>query len=183
MVEKSEEKFLRVIGAAGTREILQFLDGHETVHYKELDEFINTDTLNFRLRDFLRYNFVEHHVKRGEERKEWYTITNRGRKVLNCIEKCVSLVEDEAEFLQLVGGKGTKEVLQFICERGQVQYKEFDVSVSVPTLNNRLSRLLDFSLVEHHFQKKPQRKEWYEITEKGIEMSKYLEDLVKLIDR
>ena len=62
MVEKSEENFLRVIGAAGTREILQFLDGHETVHYKELDEFVNTDTLNFRLRDFLRYNFVEHHV-------------------------------------------------------------------------------------------------------------------------
>ena len=182
MVKKSEENFLRVIGAAGTREILQFLSGHETVHYKELDEFINTDTLNFRLRDLLRYNLVEHHFLRGDERGEWYTITDRGRKFLNCIEKCVSLVEDEPEFLKFIGSKGPREVLLFLRERGQVQYKDFNVSVSVPTLNNRLSRLLDFYLVEHHFQKKPKRREWYEITEKGIRISEYLEDLVELID-
>jgi len=49
MVEKSEENFLRVIGAAGTREILQFLDGHEIVHYKELQrvrDTIGSDTSN-----------------------------------------------------------------------------------------------------------------------------------------
>ena len=182
MVEKSEEDFLRVIGARSTREILQFSAGHETFHYKELDEFVNTDTLNHRLRDFLRYSLVEHHIKRGEGRGEWYTMTDRGRKVLNSIEKCVSLVENEPEFLKFIGSKGAKEVLQFLRERGEAQYKDFRVNISIPTLNNRLSRLLDFYLVDHYFQKKPQRKEWYEITEKGIEMSKYLEDLVKLAD-
>jgi predicted transcriptional regulator len=36
----------------------------------------------------------------------------------------------------------------------------------------------NMDLIEHHLQKEPARKEWYEITEKGREISKYLEDLV-----
>jgi DNA-binding HxlR family transcriptional regulator len=84
----------------------------------------------------------------------------------------------QLEFFLLIGSKGTRKILQYLCKHGKGQYKDFDLGISVPTISTRLSKLLEFNLIEHHLQKEPARKEWYEITEKGREISKYLEDLV-----
>ena len=88
----------------------------------------------------------------------------------------------EIEFLQLLGSKGTRRMLQELYTRGKVRCTDFHLDISIPTIYTRLSKLLEFSLIEHHLEKEPTRQEWYEITEKGRKILKYLEDLVELID-
>ena len=85
-MEKSEEEFMRMIGSKGTIEILEFLDEHDSAQYKDLQETINTHTLNTRLHRFLDFDLVEHHLTREVKRVEWYTITEKGRKVLHLLK-------------------------------------------------------------------------------------------------
>ena len=61
----------------------------------------------------------------------------------------------------------TKEILQYLRKHEKVQYTNFNLNISVPTLNKRLRKLLKFNLIEHCITKELKRKEWYEITEKG----------------
>lgn len=88
---------------------------------------------------------------------------------------------EQLEFILLLGSKGTRKILRYLSEHEKGQYKDFDLDISVPTISTRLSKLLEFNLIEHHFQKGPTRKEWYEITKKGREISQYLEDLVGVL--
>ena len=88
----------------------------------------------------------------------------------------------EMELLALLGSKGTKEILQYLCKHGKVQYKEFDLSISVPTLSKHLVKLLKFNLVDHCMTRDTKRREWYEITEKGRKILEHLEEMVKLIE-
>ena len=71
-------------------------------------------------------------------------------------------LEREEDLLKLVGSKGTITILRF--------------------LNERLRKLLDFNLINHHVDKKAVRKEWYEITEKGRSILKTMEDMIRLIE-
>lgn len=87
----------------------------------------------------------------------------------------------EMELLALLGSKGTKEILQYLRKHGEVQYKDFDLSISIPTLGKHLAKLLKFNLVEHNITRDTKRREWYEITEKGRKILEHLEDMVKLI--
>jgi DNA-binding PadR family transcriptional regulator len=89
----------------------------------------------------------------------------------------------EIELLQLLGSKGTRGILQELSTRGKVKCTDFHVDISIPTLYTKLTKLLEFSLIEHHLEKEPTRQEWYEITEKGRKILRYLEDLVELIYR
>jgi len=41
-------------------------------------EFMNTHTLNVRLRELLRYALVKHHIIREERRAKWYAMTEKG---------------------------------------------------------------------------------------------------------
>lgn len=88
---------------------------------------------------------------------------------------------EQLEFILLLGSKGTRKILQYLSKHERGQYKDFDLDISVPTISTRLSKLLEFNLIEHYFQKEPTRKEWYEITEKGREISQYLEGLVGVL--
>ncbi len=56
-------------------------------------EFVNTPTLNDRLRRLLQYKLIEHHLERVNTRKEWYSLTEKGRQVLNHLETIVRLTE------------------------------------------------------------------------------------------
>jgi DNA-binding HxlR family transcriptional regulator len=48
-------------------------------------------TLNARLRELLHYELIEYHLERKDTRTEWYTITERGEKVLQHIKKLQKL--------------------------------------------------------------------------------------------
>ncbi|MBU7029556.1 MAG: winged helix-turn-helix transcriptional regulator [Theionarchaea archaeon] len=77
----------------------------------------------------------------------------------------------------MLGSKDTIEILQYLRQQGEVQYTNFDLSISLPTLNTRLRKLLKFGLIEHCIAKQPKRKEWYEITERGKNVLKIMEDM------
>ena len=93
MDENEEEEFFRMIGLTGTKRILSYLDGHGKAQYKEFAEFLNIHTLNVRLQQLLRFNLIEHHLTRKDVRKEWYTITEKGRKILKHVEDMLKLIE------------------------------------------------------------------------------------------
>jgi DNA-binding HxlR family transcriptional regulator len=78
---------LKVIGSTGMVYILEYLHTHTKTQYKELNRELVPHTLNTRLKELLMYKLIEHHFEKKEKREEWYTITERGRKVLQIIRK------------------------------------------------------------------------------------------------
>ena len=91
-------------------------------------------------------------------------------------------LEREEDLLKLVGSKGTITILRFLNELGSAQYKHLHEFMNEHTLNERLRKLLDFNLINHYMDKKAVRKEWYEITEKGKNILKIMEDMIRLIE-
>jgi len=94
MEKKDEEKLLKMLGARGTKQILEFMSEHSTARYKQMEGFTSTPALNRRLRELLSFNLIEHHFKREEGRKEWYEITEKGKKLLKCIEAIIEVAEE-----------------------------------------------------------------------------------------
>jgi DNA-binding HxlR family transcriptional regulator len=93
MDEETEEEFLRLIGLRGTMFILRYLNDHDTGQYKDLKECMNTHSLNQRLRTLLDFTLVEHHCVKIEKKKEWYTLTEKGKHVLMLIEKTIEVAK------------------------------------------------------------------------------------------
>jgi len=94
MDKKREEDLLKMLGLKATKDILEFLDQHGVAQYKQLQQFVNTHTLNTRLRDLLDFHFVQHHLVREEVRREWYEPTEKGLKVLGHLREIVELAEE-----------------------------------------------------------------------------------------
>ncbi len=92
MDEKND--ILKLLGSKGTFAILRCLHEHGTRQYKDLMEFVNIPTLNDRLRRLLQLKLIEHHLERVNTRKEWYSLTEKGKQVLNHLETIVMLIED-----------------------------------------------------------------------------------------
>lgn len=92
-MEKESEDFLRVISDESSMQILEMFGEGDPVRYKQMQESVNTGTLNRRLRYLLRYGLIQHHLERFEKKVEWYTITERGRKVLHYMRELVKLVK------------------------------------------------------------------------------------------
>ena len=90
-----EADLFRLIGLTGTVSILRHLNEHGPTRHKDLMELVNTHSLNERIRMLLHFNLIEHHLEMGDGRKqkrrEWYTITEKGRKVLMYMEKIAEL--------------------------------------------------------------------------------------------
>ena len=90
---KKYEAFIKVLGSRGAIFVLQFLDENKTAKYGQLQEYVNTHTLNTRIRDFLEYELIQHHMTREETRQEWYELTEKGRKVLNMLYRLMDFVD------------------------------------------------------------------------------------------
>ena len=191
-----KDEILKIFGRKGTMQIMEFLNRHNKVQYNQMKQFANTHTLNRRTLELLKYQLVEHHLDKSKPRREWYEITEKGRKVLQCAQELLESVKtlgiqkkqnkiDETtrmRLLALLGSKDTKEILQYLRKHEKVQYTNFDLSISVPTLNKRLRKLLKFNLIEHCITKEPRRREWYEITEKGKNVLKIMEDMIRVVE-
>ena len=94
-----------------------------------------------------------------------------------------TVVERIENFFKLISLKSTQDILTYLNEHVSVQHTELNSFMNTATLYVRLTELLEFGLIEHHLEKEPTRREWYEITEKGRKILKYLEDLVELVCR
>jgi DNA-binding HxlR family transcriptional regulator len=97
MEKKREQEFLRMLGSRGTRNILVYLKVHGEAQHNQFDEFLNTCTLNIRLGQLLKFGLVEHHLVKKNARKEWYSLTERGEKILKHLEEMAELVESPSE--------------------------------------------------------------------------------------
>ena len=62
------------------------------MRYKELQEFLNTHTLNTRIKELLRHNLIQHNMVREEIRKEWYELTEDGKRVLELLNELAGIV-------------------------------------------------------------------------------------------
>ncbi|MGD2247743.1 MAG: winged helix-turn-helix transcriptional regulator [Candidatus Methanofastidiosia archaeon] len=87
------EKIIKLLGFTGAIFILEYMDTHTKTQYKELNKTLAAYTLNCRLQELLESNLIEHHFERKEKRREWYTITKKGKKVLHIIHKLQELPE------------------------------------------------------------------------------------------
>lgn len=86
-------ELLKIIGQASTVEILTYLHDHNTAKHQDLNTFTNTHTLNTRLIQLITHGLIEHNYERHIPRKEWYTLTEKGKKVLEYIEKILEIGE------------------------------------------------------------------------------------------
>jgi len=90
---RNQEAFFKILGSRAAIRILQYLGTEERVKYKDLQQFVNTHTLNNRIRDFLNHGLIEHHLTREEIRQEWYELTEKGREVLELLNKLIETME------------------------------------------------------------------------------------------
>lgn len=87
----------------------------------------------------------------------------------------------EKEPLKTLFSKGTKEILAFAVEKGAARHKDFQQFGTTQLVNGRVRYLYTHGLLQHYFVKDDGRREWYEPTEKGRRVLKwmlYLEELV-----
>ena len=96
MDEKREADFLKVISLKGTRNILKYLDDHGVAQHQQLDTFINTCTLNTRLNQLLKFDLIQHHLDKKDVRREWYSLTEKGKKILKYLEDMITVVSEVA---------------------------------------------------------------------------------------
>ncbi len=96
MEKDREKKFLKMLGATGTRQILEFLGEKDTARYTQMEKFLNTHTLNERLRQLLVFGLIRHHLEKAETRKEWYELTEKGRKALQYLQALLELIAESS---------------------------------------------------------------------------------------
>ena len=95
MDEKEEEEFLKMIGLKGTMPILRFMNEKGEAQYTDLMQLINVVSLNTRLKQLLHFRLIQHNMERLELRREWYTVTEKGRKVLNYLNEVLEVMDSE----------------------------------------------------------------------------------------
>ena len=90
-MEFGRRDILTLPGLVGTVDILEFLCEHETARYMDFDIPASYHSLNTRLKQMLDMGLIEHHLTRDEARREWYTITERGKEYLRLIHAQLDL--------------------------------------------------------------------------------------------
>lgn len=178
-----EKEVFRVLLSWNGRQVLEFLDSHGESRYKDLMGIQNPYLLNTSLFPFLKLGLVDHHLEKLEVRKEWYELTEKGRTILEILRNMGKIMGTEEEvFFRLLSQSYTKEVLEFINERGKVRYKDCLTSFNSYTLNMRLRDLCSHKLVEHHIKNVDTRREWYQITEEGRKVVRAMKALREELD-
>ena len=84
-MENELGEFFRVLGLQGTRGILNSIrEGKD--QYKDFTLYASESTINMRTTQLITLGLIEHHLIRGTgKRREWYTLTERGKRVLKAI--------------------------------------------------------------------------------------------------
>jgi predicted transcriptional regulator len=92
MDEEREARFLKLISSKSARVILKYVNEHDTTQHADLNAFMNTVTLNTKLTELLIYGLIKHHLSKRGIRKEWYTITEKGKKILQHLNEMIEIV-------------------------------------------------------------------------------------------
>ncbi|MBU7028899.1 MAG: winged helix-turn-helix transcriptional regulator [Theionarchaea archaeon] len=90
MVNNNRNRFFRVLGLTSTVDLLKSIHKGKN-QYKDFLTFMGIGTINRRLRELIKLGIIEHHFERKYKRKEWYTLTEKGKRILEAITR----LEDE----------------------------------------------------------------------------------------
>ena len=86
---------IEVIGLVATGEILKKVNEKGKTNYMDLKPLTCYSTLNKRLLQLTQLGLLKHNIIRDKERREeWYTITEKGKKVLRILEQLQKLAEE-----------------------------------------------------------------------------------------
>ncbi len=86
-----EKDFLKLLGLSGTINILFYLNRHEKGQYKDFNFEICAPVLNRRLPQLVRFGLITHHSIRENVKKEWYEITEKGRKAVMHLKRLIEI--------------------------------------------------------------------------------------------
>lgn len=86
MEDQNIKEFFRVLGLVSTVDLLKSIQKGEN-QYKHFALFANVSTINSRMRQLVHLGIIEHHLGREPKRKEWYTLTKRGERILRAIAR------------------------------------------------------------------------------------------------
>ena len=90
-MDSKEKEFFRLFGLSGAKDILFYLDKHGAGQYQNLNSLVSTTVLNTRLSQLLKFGLITHHLAREDAKKEWYEITEKGRKVVGHLKRLIEI--------------------------------------------------------------------------------------------
>ena len=92
--QDSLNEFFRVLGLRATRDMLTSIREGNNQH-KDFLKFGSISTINQRTKQLESLDIIEHHLGREEMRREWYTLTERGERVLKAIPELEKAYQGE----------------------------------------------------------------------------------------
>ncbi|KYK38396.1 MAG: hypothetical protein AYK18_17340 [Theionarchaea archaeon DG-70] len=85
--------FLRLLSKKGTIDILKMLKDKNRAQYRDLSTIdIGIATLSDRINESLKNGIIEHHLKRTTKREEFYTLSEKGERILKLIEEIEEII-------------------------------------------------------------------------------------------
>ena len=97
MNKKEEQDFLKLMGSRGTIDILRYLSEHDGGYYEDFNLPFSYPTLHTRVRKLLKFDLIQRRVEKKGFKNEWYTITERGKKILEHLHDMILIHGDVKE--------------------------------------------------------------------------------------
>ncbi|MBU7024363.1 MAG: hypothetical protein HXS40_09380 [Theionarchaea archaeon] len=92
-MKENEEDLIKVLTSKGAMEVLEYIHQHNEFHREDMKEFCGIRTLDIRLWELTSLGLI-YSLENGQNQVEGYSITDKGEKVLQVIERLLSIVED-----------------------------------------------------------------------------------------
>ena len=78
------QEFCKLLGLTATVSILKSVQKGED-QYRHFCSIASVATLNARIGKLVALRIIEHHIVREPKRKEWYTLTGRGKRIVEAL--------------------------------------------------------------------------------------------------
>lgn len=81
MEDPEMSEFFRILGLVSTVGILEKIEEGKN-QYKYFLSLASVSTLNKRTKQLTDLGIIEHHITKEGKRTEWYTLTERGKRIV-----------------------------------------------------------------------------------------------------
>ncbi|MBU7028079.1 MAG: winged helix-turn-helix transcriptional regulator [Theionarchaea archaeon] len=82
--DQNLKEFFRVLGLTATVDVLKSIQEGES-QYMDFAKFMSTGTISSRIRQLISLGIIKHHFGRERKRKEWYTLTKKGKRIVKAV--------------------------------------------------------------------------------------------------
>lgn len=94
MEDKDIREFHKVLGLTATVDILKSIEQGRG-QYKDFLQIAGVAIINRRIRQLIDLKIIEHHFEREHKRREWYTLTKKGKRVVKAINRLEEAFQKE----------------------------------------------------------------------------------------